>query len=455
MRIIISLIFGLLTNLAVLSLPLHEVDDLSFDALQINHDCAELMASYRLPRPALQVYRDLRQCLNSVQQHELRNLLIPRHENVYSLPEFGTELYTATTSMSGESSGFSDQLFYEGGVVLFRYRVISLYVAHGERSQIYDAHDVKSNQTVIIKVVYGEVAGHGSTLISEIMKPWSLQDFAGFSRNIPFVFDGHHNQNLLNDVDASEVELRETHIMHPLRFHKNYEADCSLEVYPFYDQDWHLLAAKADRFDPRFLRKLQRLTRDMLTALSYLKWKGLVHADIKAHNIFYNSSTGDSYLGDFDLIVKAGTTSDYRVGTKEFMAPEVILHRQYLHATDIWSLGVTLFKLLTHSKLLDSKMRRRNFSIDDYLEQLLARVPMTIGDSIEMPPAKSRRQERLDIKTFNEVMFDYELKGDPLWNQQESNLFGNLADFIGRCLKWDPSNRITVESALLHPFIVS
>ncbi len=104
-----------------------------------------------------------------------------------------------------------------------------------------------------------------------------------------------------------------------------------------------------------FFRRIARLAAQVADALNYAHQHGVLHRDIKPSNLMLDHA-GDVWIMDFGL-VKVMESQDLTrtgeiVGTLRYMAPEQ-LNGQADRTTDIYSLGLTLYELLTQKPAFD------------------------------------------------------------------------------------------------------
>lgn len=89
-----------------------------------------------------------------------------------------------------------------------------------------------------------------------------------------------------------------------------------------------------------------KVGQDICCLLSLCEARGIVHRDIKPANIMV-SNKGQYKLGDFGIARSMDhTTTATRIGTLNYMAPEVYLGKKYGHSSDIYSLGLVLYWLM-------------------------------------------------------------------------------------------------------------
>jgi len=85
-------------------------------------------------------------------------------------------------------------------------------------------------------------------------------------------------------------------------------------------------------------------------ALHYAHQQSVVHRDIKPANIMFDAPSGELKITDFGIarLTDAGRTrTGVVLGTPSFMSPEQLQGRAVTGSSDLFSLGVTLFQLLT------------------------------------------------------------------------------------------------------------
>ncbi len=96
-------------------------------------------------------------------------------------------------------------------------------------------------------------------------------------------------------------------------------------------------------------------------ALEYAQTQGVIHRDIKPANILFTGGS-DIKISDFGaaMIENHEATQISGVGSPAYMSPEQIKEQPLTHQTDIYSLGVTIYKLLTGKLPFDAT---NNFSM--------------------------------------------------------------------------------------------
>uniref|UniRef100_A0A8D0E176 Serine/threonine-protein kinase 17A n=1 Tax=Salvator merianae TaxID=96440 RepID=A0A8D0E176_SALMN len=107
----------------------------------------------------------------------------------------------------------------------------------------------------------------------------------------------------------------------------------------------------AEREDAFKEKDVKRLMRQILEGVSFLHRNNVVHLDLKPQNILLSSEPplGDVRIVDFGLsrIMKNGEELREIMGTPEYVAPEILSYDPISTATDMWSIGVLAYVMLT------------------------------------------------------------------------------------------------------------
>lgn len=115
-------------------------------------------------------------------------------------------------------------------------------------------------------------------------------------------------------------------------------------------------------------------------ALEYAQSQGVIHRDIKPANILLQGES-DIKISDFGaaMIENHEATQVSGVGSPAYMSPEQIKEQPLTHQTDIYSVGVTMYKLLTGRLPFDAS---NNFSMIYQIMNLEPSPPSTYRPEI-------------------------------------------------------------------------
>jgi serine/threonine-protein kinase len=107
---------------------------------------------------------------------------------------------------------------------------------------------------------------------------------------------------------------------------------------------------------PMHAGRAVRLVQEILAGLSHAHQQGIIHRDLKPENILITDVTGhgeQARIADFGLAKlreDATVTTGIALGTPSYMSPEQTLGESADERTDIYSVGIILFELLTRQK---------------------------------------------------------------------------------------------------------
>lgn len=188
---------------------------------------------------------------------------------------------------------------------------------------------------------------------------------------------------------ANEAELlrklEHPHIVRLYEFDK--EGDIVFIVMDFIEGT-DLRQMILNRKGPLSLADVSRMLMSVTSALNYAHQNKVYHCDIKPHNILIDKDHR-YYLSDFGVARFAGERMGG--GTPPYMAPELFFHGDVDARTDIYSLGMTLYEMLSGGKLPfrgDSPLSQGTTPRDRIgWEHMYLRPPPLRGYNMQVPPA--------------------------------------------------------------------
>jgi serine/threonine protein kinase len=198
-----------------------------------------------------------------------------------------------------------------------KYEVIK-ELGKGATSSVYQAYDPFQKRQVAVKVVFPEALGdkeHGKRYRKLFVTEASLAGKLSHPHIVAIydaVADEGMNYIVMEYVDGT-----------------------TLEQY-----------ARPESLLP--VERIVEIVYKCARALEYASRQGVIHRDIKPANILLAGET-DIKISDFGaaLTVAAETTQVSGVGSPAYMSPEQVKELPLTYQTDIFSLGVVLYQLLT------------------------------------------------------------------------------------------------------------
>lgn len=240
--------------------------------------------------------------------------------------------------------------------------VIDKQIGQGAMGAIYLAHDPGTGQRVAVKTMALAREFSGADLADARARFLREADMAGRLRH----------PDIVHILDAGESEGLAYIAMELVE-----GVDLSHHTQPE-----HLLPV------PVVLRIVARVA----DALAYAHTRGVTHRDIKPDNIMFDSPREAVKVMDFGvarLEDASRTRTGVVLGTPTFMSPEQLSGQHTDGRSDLYSLGVTLFQLLTgqlpyRSESLGALMRAIGQDTPPNVCSLRPDLPPALGDVVAL-----------------------------------------------------------------------
>jgi eukaryotic-like serine/threonine-protein kinase len=203
-----------------------------------------------------------------------------------------------------------------GDVLAERYELEEL-VGSGGMSSVYRARDRVLERKVALKVLHQQFT--------------TEDEYVERFRREARMVAGLVHQNIVTVIDRGE------------------DSGCPFIVFEFVDGE--NLKQLVNREGPLPVDRAVELAVQIARGLSFAHTNGYVHRDVKPQNVLLNGD-GEAKVTDFgiarSLDVKHGVTQTGTVlGTSDYIAPEQAQGQRVDEHTDVYSLGIVLYELLT------------------------------------------------------------------------------------------------------------
>jgi len=202
-----------------------------------------------------------------------------------------------------------------GTLLESRYRIVS-EVGHGGTADVFLANDIINKRDVVIKLLRDDLAS-------------AKQSLSHFKSEAAILA-------CLNNMNIVQVL-----------------GDNIYENKPYIVFEYIKGNTLKDLLDSRGLlseKEALDYTLQLLSALKCAHSRGIIHRDIKPLNIFILND-GTLKLADFGIAQVEGietmNMSKYIVGSVHYIAPEIVQGKPATEASDLYSVGIVLFEMIT------------------------------------------------------------------------------------------------------------
>eukprot|EP00057_Strongylocentrotus_purpuratus_P017287 XP_011671761.1 PREDICTED: mitogen-activated protein kinase 7 [Strongylocentrotus purpuratus] len=216
-------------------------------------------------------------------------------------------------------------------------------------------------------------------------------------------------------------------------------------VFDLMESDLHQIIHSNQPFS---LEHIRFFLYQILRGLKYIHSADVIHRDLKPSNLLVNENC-ELKVGDFGMARGLSTFSTDKkkmfmtsyVATRWYRAPELLFSSDdYTLAVDVWSVGCILGEMIGRKQMFPGK---------NPIDQL-----SLIVDVLGMPPTHMLKSTSSDhLYNFFQKNFANKTPKDLSKLYPKADPQG--LDLLAKMLIFEPSERITVNKALQHPFLAT
>jgi len=279
-------------------------------------------------------------------------------------------------------------------------------VGRGKYSEVFEGVNVKTSQPVIIK----------------ILKPVKKKKI---SREIQILENLRGGTNIINLVDTVRDPVSKT---------------CSLIFECVNATDFKILFPTLTDFDIRYY------IFELLKALDFCHSRGIMHRDVKPHNVMIDHKKRQLRLIDWGLAEFYHPKQEYnvRVASRYFKGPELLVNlRDYDYSLDLWSLGCMFAGMIFKVHPF--------FQGKDNYDQLV-KIAKVLGTE-ELTQYINKYKLTLE-SAYDGILGVYTRRK---WSSFVTESNKHLAvpealDLLDKLLVFDHQKRLTAAEAMQHPY---
>ena len=281
-------------------------------------------------------------------------------------------------------------------------------IGRGKYSEVYEGINSATNERIVIK----------------ILKPVKKTKIR---REIKILQTLKSGVNIINLIDIVRDPMTKTPAL-------------IMEYVNTGDVDFRTLYKTFTDFDIRFY------IFEVLKALDFCHSKGIIHRDVKPHNIMIDHANRKLRLIDWGLaeFYHPGQEYNVRVASRYFKGPELLIDLQtYDYSLDIWSLGCMFSGMIF--------LKEPFFQGKDNYDQLV-KIAKVLGTE-ELFAYVEKYKITLDSH-FDDILGTHTKKPWKkfITTQNEHLVNDDALDLLSKMLKYDHAARITPREAMEHPY---